>query len=277
MARAYFESKQAQLLRHHYISSKDVSYQRRFRGIIRSNSHPGSSAWLYAIPNDGFHQRMTPLEFQSAACLRLLIPQFTQGFQCQQRTCNAEMDPYGYHALICRGHFLPRHNTVRDALFNLMLYGGFDPKKDAPVTCLGVHPDRPSALRPADILMAGDDFDRDCVDVTVVSPIRTTQQEIVVGDTAQKAEDMKIEKHAAACEAAGFGFKPFAVDIFGVIAKESSLLLKRVCEKMIRETCCAPYKAIAICQRRISLAVQLGVARQLIASRKVVDPPPVAT
>ena len=277
MARAYFESKQAQLLNHHYISSKEVNDQRRFRGIIKSNSHPGSSAWLFALPNYGLHQRMTPLEFQSAACLRLLIPQFARGSLCQQQPCTAEMDRYGYHALVCRGHWLPRHNTVRDALFNLMLYGRFEPVKDAPVTCLGYRHDRPTALRPADILMAGEDFDRDCVDVTVVSPLVSSRQpEIVVGDAAQKAEDRKIEKHAVACEDAGYGFRAFAVDIFGVIAKESTLLLKRVCEKMIRETCCAPYKAMSICQRRISMAVQIGVARQLLASREVIDSPAVS-
>ena len=275
MARAFYESKQAQLLRHNYISSKDVNDQRRFRGIIKSNSHPGASAWLFAIPHDGLHQRMTPLEFQSAVCLRLLIPQFSRGSLCQQRTCTAEMDRYGYHALVCRGHMLPRHNTVRDALFNLMLYGGFNPVKDAPVTCLGTHSDRPHALRPADILMAGENNDYDCVDVTVVSPIVSNRQpEIIVGEAAQKAENMKIEKHAEACDHAGYGFKAFAVDVFGVIANESSELLKRVREKMMRETCCAKYKAISICQRRISIAVQIGVARQLLASsREVVDPP----
>jgi hypothetical protein len=262
----------AQLLDHSYITSKDEFTQRRFRAILDSNCRSGVSAWLFALPNGGMCQRMTPLEFQSAACLRLLIPQFAPGSMCCQRTCTTTMDMYGYHALVCRGHMLSRHNTVRDALFDLMLKARFDPVKDAPVTCLGMQSGRPAAFRPADILMAGDDFDRDCVDVTVVSPLVTNnQREVEVGKAAQSAEDRKVAKHNAACEAARYGFKAFAVDVFGVMGRESSRLLGRICNRMIRETCCAEYKAKAICLRRISMSVQLGVARQLLASREIVD------
>ena len=88
---------------------------------------------------------------------------------------------------------------------------------------------------------------------------------------ALRAESRKFEKHFLACEAAGFGFHAFAIDVFGVMGPKSKLLFNRVIEKMIRETCCAKYKAKAICQRRISMAVQLGVSRQLLASREVRD------
>ena len=256
LARAFSESTQERLFHHAFITSKPIADQRRFRGIIKSNCHPGASAWLFAMPNHGLRQRMTPLEFQSAACLRLLIPQFARNAPCQQNSCSALMDPYGYHALVCRGHQLPRHNTVRDALFDLMKFGRFEPKRDAPVTCLGYRSDRPTQLKPADLLMAGEDYEHDCVDVTVVSPLVTNNQaEIVVGHSAQQAERRKHEKHAAACEAAGFGFLAFAVDVFGVLAPEAKELLKRVYQKIIRETGMAPHKAISICQRRISISV----------------------
>ena len=169
---------------------------------------------------------------------------------------------------------MTRHNMVRDALFDLMTYGRFDPVKEAPVTCLGFRSDRPTVLRPADILIAGEDFDRDCVDVTVVSPLVTNHQPVVkVGEVAQRAELAKNEKHVLACEAAGYGFHAFAMDVFGVLGKESNLLLNRVIEKVSRETCNPRYRAQAICQRRISLALQLGVSRQLLACRKVHDLP----
>ena len=246
--------------------------QRRFRGILNSNCAFGASSWLFALPNGGMNQRMTPLEFQSAACFRLLIPQFVAGSRCCQQPCEKSMDIYGYHALVCGGHLLPRHNTVRDALYDLMSKARFDPRKDADVTCLGTISGRPAAFRPADILMAGDDFDKDCVDVTVVSPLCSTRQpEVEVGKAAQRAEKNKINKHLAACEAAGYGFKAFAIDVFGVMGEESAMLLRRICKKMIRETCCAKYKAMAICYRRVSMAVQLGVARQMVASREVVS------
>ena len=119
--------------------------------------------------------------------------------------------------------------------------------------------------------MAGDDFDRDCVDVTVVSPLTTNQREVEVGKAAQRAEDRKISKHRAACEAAGLGFKAFAVDVFGVMGRASRRLLQRIRNRIVRETCCAEYKATAICLRRMSMSVQLGVARQMVASRAVAE------
>ena len=140
--------------------------------------------------------------------------QFEPGAMCCQNTCTSAMDIYGYHALVCKGHLLSRHNTVRDALYDLMVKARFNPMKDAPVTCLGMQSGRPTAFRPADILMAGDDFDRDCVDVTVVSPLVTNHQRVVeVGKAAQAAEDRKFAKHRAACEMAGLGFKAFALDV----------------------------------------------------------------
>jgi hypothetical protein len=182
------------------------------------------------------------------------------------------MDVYGYHCLVCRGHLLPRHNTVRDALFDLMQKARFFPVKDAPVSCLGHRSGQLTALRPADLLVAGDDFERDCVDVTVVSPITTTNQaEVVIGKAAEDAELRKYRKHQEACEQAGFGFKAFAVDVFGVMSKSASKLLQRVCSKLTREVGYPKYKAQAICLRRVSFSVQLGVARQFIASREVYD------
>jgi hypothetical protein len=271
-ARKYYEFEHGKLLRHRHILSKDPETQHRFRAVLDSNSNARASAWLFALPNAGLSQQMSPLEFQAAVSFRLLLPQFSHGTFCNQRTCTAAMDVYGYHSLVCRGHLLPRHNTVRDALYDLLVRARFNPTKDAPVTCLGHQSGRPTALRPADILMSGDDFDNDCVDVTVVSPLVTNNQRaVIVGKAARDAEGMKVRKHSLPCEQAGFGFKAFAVDVFGVLSPDSAKLLDRVKSRMVRETCCAEYKAAAICFRRISFAVQLGVARQLIMSHRIQD------
>jgi hypothetical protein len=267
MARVYFEAQRVKLTDHPYFTSKDEATKRRFKAILDSTCHVGTSAWLFALPNGGLGQRMTPLAFQAAVSLRLLMPQFAPGSRCCQRSCEATMDVYGYHALVCRGHMLGRHNMVRDALYDLLVKARFDPVKDAPVTCLGMQSGRPTAFRPADILMAGDDFDRDCVDVTVVSPLVTNNQPVVeVGKKAQQAEDLKVRKHLAACEMAGLGFKTFALDVFGVMGRESKKLLERVCRRLEREIGCAKHTAWSICYRRIGIALQKGVAEQLLAS-----------
>jgi hypothetical protein len=273
LARLFFEATRSRLLSHQYITSKDEATSRRFRAILDSNMFPGASAWLFALPNGGLGQRMSPLEFQSAASLRLLIPQFEVDAKCRQHKCTATMDIYGYHALVCRGHLTLRHNTVRDALYDLLLKARFSPEKDAPVYCFGYRSGGRSAIyRPADILMAGDDFDRDCVDITVVSPLVTSNQSrVVVGKAAEEAESRKVTKHRVPCEQAGFGFKPFAVDVFGVMSKSAYKFLQRVCSKLVREVGYSQHLAWSICVRKISFSVQLGVAQQLIACRGVRD------
>ena len=183
------------------------------------------------------------------------------------------MDIYGYHALCCSGHLLPRHNIVRDAIYDSMVKGrSWAPEKDAQVTCLGHNRGQAVAFRPADILANGDDFDKDCIDCTVVSPIKATNPvAIQVRQAAEVAEAKKYTKHLAACESAGYGFKAFAIDVFGVMAKESSKLLQRIISKLVREMSYPVYRATALVLRRVSFAVQLGVARNVILCRAVHD------
>jgi hypothetical protein len=270
MARVFFESERRRLLLHTYISSKDQCTRRRFLGILESTTSKLASAWLFALPNGGLCQRMTPLEFMAAVSLRLLMPQFNLGATCQQRSCGAVMDIYGYHAMLCNGHLLGRHNLVRDALYDMMVKARFHPIKDAQVTCLGHRHGQLSNFRPADLLVAGDDFEKDCIDITVVSPIVTNHQPtIVVGAKAETAERLKYQKHRAACEQAGLGFKAFAIDVFGVPAKESLKILHRICSRLMREGGYPEHMATSICFRRVSFAVQLGVARLFVASRTV--------
>jgi len=273
MARILFETERSHLLSHPYITTKPRQTQNRFRVILDSALEHSASAWLFALPNGGLRQRMTPLEFQAAISYRLLIPQCESITRCNQRLCKSYMDIYGYHALCCSGHLLPRHNIVRDAIYDSMVKGrSWAPEKDAQVTCLGHNRGQAVAFRPADILANGDDFDKDCIDCTVVSPIKATNPvAIQVRQAAEVAEAKKYTKHLAACESAGYGFKAFAIDVFGVMAKESSKLLQRIISKLVREMSYPVYRATALVLRRVSFAVQLGVARNVILCRAVHD------
>jgi hypothetical protein len=177
------------------------------------------------------------------------------------------MDVYGYHALLCRGSTFARHQIVRNALFELAAMARFSPIKDAPVQCLGRsgHSGLTHMFRPADILLAGDDFPQDCVDVTVVCPLSSRiTADIVIGKKVNISEADKYRKHQEACETASFGFKAFAIDVFGVVATRSLQLLYRIRNAMVRSAGYPPRMATAICHRRISLAVQMGVARQAV-------------
>jgi hypothetical protein len=174
MARTLYEYERTQLMIHPFLTdpNKNIETKNRFKIVLDPALSFGASAWLFAIPNSGLHQRMTPLEFQAAISYRLLMPQIIHNSKCNQHLCRSYMDQYGYHALVCSGHLLPRHNTIRDALFDPMLKARFSPVEDAPVTCLGHRNGNLIAFKPADILMSGDDFEYDYVDITCVSPIR---------------------------------------------------------------------------------------------------------
>jgi hypothetical protein len=272
MARTFYESKHANLLNHPYITNKDPEIIHKFHGILDSGLQKESSCWLFALPNEGLQQTMTPLEFQAAIQFRLLMPQFRKNCFCGQNTCHSIMDIYGYHALVCRGHMLPRHNLVRDALFDLAQKTGFAPEKNANVACLGFRANQPTILRPADLLVEGDSYPQDCIDITVVSPIITNSQgSIKVGFKALEAEKNKVKKHEEACFNSGFGFKPFAMDVFGVLAPKSISFLKRIRTKLIYKFEYPSYMASAIVFRRISFSVQLGVARQFLACNVLQD------
>ena len=47
---------------HPYFTSKDERTHRRFKAILDSTCRFGTSAWLFALPNGGIRQRMTPVK-----------------------------------------------------------------------------------------------------------------------------------------------------------------------------------------------------------------------
>jgi hypothetical protein len=262
MAQLFFDSKKQKLLSHVYITTKSIEVQRCFRAVLSSIIQPVASAWLFAMPNYGMMQKMSPSEFHSAISYRLLIPQFTADQNCLCTGCHKKLDIYGYHPLN-HGNLFARHQTVRDALYDLASKAGFHPRKDAEVFCLGMNGAR---QRPADILMSGDDYAEDCIDVTVVSPLPATiTAEIKIGQKVEAAELAKYRKHELACENASYGFRAFAVDVFGVFAKRSLNLLHRIRNSLMRKTGYPEWLATAVCYRRISIAVQIAVARRVVA------------
>ena len=76
-------------------------------------------------------------------------------------------------------------------------------------------------------------------------------------------------KHLAACNAAGFRFRAFAVDALGVLAPDASALLTRLAHLLESTQGLPSYLARQLVFRRLSFAVHLGVARQLVARREL--------
>jgi hypothetical protein len=274
MAREFYKVKRVTLMQHPYIQRAPENVRKQFHVVLESAVQPIASAWLFAIPNAGMFQRMNALEFQAAMALRLLMPLFSCEKECVAQSCSRPMDIYGYHALACHGRLMiNRHNLLRDALYDLSSMARFHPVKDADVHCLGTRNNGTSAtFRPADLLIAGDDFHQDCVDVTVISPItRNMPAHGSVTAAVEEAEKKKYDKHQEACEVASYGFKAFAASVFGVLAERSKHLLNRICKALIRNASLSEYLAKAVTQRRVSFAIQLGVARQVVARREVLE------
>jgi hypothetical protein len=274
MARIYYAKKRQDLFQHNYLTDMPEDLRNRTHAVLQSVLEPIASQWLFALPNAGLSQHMNSNEFRAVISIRLLIPLFDKSYTCRAKGCkDCVMDKFGYHALSCRGAgnlCKARHDIVRDALYDIALQGNFNPVKDAPVQCMGLDTSslRGSHLfRPADLLIRGNDFDRDCVDVTVSSPISKDMclpEHFIVGASALQAEDAKCRKHLLPCEEKGYGFHPFALDIFGVIGPQSTDLLKRLCHSYQAAKGISKPLAFSICFRRISFSVQLGVARQLL-------------
>ena len=220
---------------------------------------------------------MQPREFRAALSLRLLIPltarpSLTRPSKlCQAEGCQAVADCYGYHTLSCQGkgcQFIPRHDILKWAIADLARKAGFHPEIEANVPCLGYSQSGGSQrLRPADVLIDGDGYQRTCFDVTVTSPLSAAKSRTLMGRVVgklavSKAVD-KCHKHLASCSSAGYGFTPFAVDVCGIMEESGYHLIERFATRIADYKGYPFYYALSLCLRRISFAVQLGIARQL--------------
>jgi hypothetical protein len=272
LAREFFERKQKLLLTHNYITSKSELIQSRFNMIISSSQQKLSYSWLFALPNEGLGQRITQPQFHVLMRLRLLMPLFGVEASCPIPKCKQVLDEYGYHALACHDGRFSRHQIVRNALHNIAFKAGYHPTSDAAVGCLGTKiRGVQQVLRPADLLIAGlDDYPRDCVDVTIVTPFKKDHK-VNQGYQVQKAENDKYRKHETACHDSGYGFRAFALDTLGNIPSRSLALLTRLSSAVAFATGRDHSLVVNDVYRQIGCALQICVACQLLSHYPVQD------
>ena len=220
--------------------------------------------WLFATPCAAFHQTMPPHEYRAALALRMLLPIIPTSHQCT--SCNnATMDVYGYHALSCGGignTRTKRHETLNDAVFELLRISQFNPIKNADVQCLGTSSRGAHLFRPADCLFDGDNG-RTCLDITVVSPLSAARCDMSLGKAVMDAAKNKADKHLLPCAAAHYGFMPFAVDVCGLIDWVAASLIKCIGCKYAENSHKSYSEGVSIVRQRLSFALQVGIARQL--------------
>ena len=96
--------------------------------------------------------------------------------------------------------------------------------------------------------------------VTALTPARCNKQ---LGAIVLEAAKEKWEKHLRPCQQAHFDFMPFAVDVCGLVDWTAATLIKRIACKYAEITLKSYAECMNIVRRRISFAIQVGVARQL--------------
>jgi hypothetical protein len=247
------------------------------KGTFPASVFSLSSDWLLAVPNPAYGQVMVPILFRAALALRMLIPfsSARASGRCPAHNCKFEgtSDRFGYHALSCLGAgngMKNRHNTVVQAVSDLARQASLQPKIDPLIQCWKsdektgiVH-----LLRPADVLMDGDRGPQTtCVDVTVVSPLSPAKAETTegwsLGRTLLNAVKEKRKKHESACSLSGMTFIPFGVDVLGLVDEAAWDLITRMASRQARRSKMPFSQVLCVYRRRISFAIQLGVARQL--------------
>ena len=283
LTRLQYQSKRAILLKHPFLTGQsDPLIKKLHRTILDSTGFQPTreqanstlpvrrkfdsiaNHWLFAIPCAAFQQTMHPSEYRAALALRMLIPILPASRQCT--SCKKMMmDKYGYHALSCGGisnKRTKRHETLNDAVFDLLRISQFNPIKNADVQCLGKSSRDEHLFRPADCLFDGDNG-LTCLDTTVVSPLSLARCNMRLGDVVLDAALAKVNKHLRPCEAAHYGFIPFAADTCGLIDWAAATLIKRIGCKYADNTHKSYSEGVSIVRQRLSFALQAGIARQL--------------
>ena len=108
-----------------------------------------------------------------------------------------------------------------------------------------------------------------CVDVTIVSPLSDSRSTNLFGRTLGACllnqANLKNNKHLRPCADAGYDFLPFAVDVCGMVSQAAYQLLQLFARRGEAHLHRPYSELIATSRRRISCAVQLGVADQLLS------------
>lgn len=93
---------------------------------------------------------------------------------------------------------------------------------------------------------------------------RNKPKQVPLGKALADAANNKIKSHREACAQNGLDFCPFAVDVCGFIEESAADLLKRMASRIAEHSGRSFKSTWNQCVRRMSVAIQLSVARQLV-------------
>ena len=172
------------------------------------------------------------------------------------------MDSLGDHALTCASAGLYRcHNRVRDTLFHLAQKAGWAPELEVSLPAL--------PERPADILCRATFGKPLAIDVSITHPLRLSSNTATRGEVAAAAEASEKRKRAAsqaACENAGWGFRPAAFETTGGLGPGASHTIRQLSRYLSMRRGISAGDVGTSIPRAISLALAKGRGEMLAAS-----------
>ncbi|ORY40817.1 hypothetical protein BCR33DRAFT_787453 [Rhizoclosmatium globosum] len=235
----------------------------RHQALLQSFTQQHASSFLLALPMEGLHLVMSPVEYRAILRYRLLMPLYTGRRRC--RHCEHVMDLFGDHAFCCGGHSgsWSRHNFLRDTLAALVRQVGILCRENGEVRL----PSSSGDLWPADLLVY-DFYDGKtvCVDISVVHPL--TSRGLVgfkVGNAVRGRESTKNEKYLSGCQSIGLEFVPFVLDTTGGLGKSSIQFLEKLRGLMMQREVIRESVSVAVVYRRILFALQHALARNIVS------------
>ncbi|ORY26748.1 hypothetical protein BCR33DRAFT_725977 [Rhizoclosmatium globosum] len=235
----------------------------RHQALLQSFTQQHASSFLLALPMEGLHLVMSPVEYRAILRYRLLMPLYTGRRRC--RHCEHVMDLFGDHAFCCGGHSgsWSRHNFLRDTLAALVRQVGILCRENGEVRL----PSSSGDLWPADLLVY-DFYDGKtvCVDISVVHPLTSRGlMGFKVGNAVRGRESTKNEKYLSGCQSIGLEFVPFVLDTTGGLGKSSIQFLEKLRGLMMQREVIRESVSVAVVYRRILFALQHALARNIVS------------
>jgi hypothetical protein len=123
--------------------------------------------------------------------------------------------------------------------------------------------------RPADLLLHTLDARPTAVDVTISHPLRLSGTPAVraeAGVSASLAEAAKVSTSGAACEAAGWTQRPFAMETTGALGKSATKVFKRLVRQISMRSGSPPGETWSNLAQQLSVALAKGCAEMLVSS-----------
>ena len=180
--------------------------------------------------------------------------------------CATIMDRCGDHALSCKSlGVYGRHNAVRNAIASIFADSGLKVQTEVPAPRC--------ALRPADVLVDGLDFDPTALDIAVVHELQPSLPFATVANASsvEQEEERKRSHFARLHQQLHWRFRPMVVNTMGSWGRSATTVVHELIKRRVQTHCTTPNLESRHCWDYLSSALVFSVSRQL---GRAFPPPP---